>query len=667
VARAVELTTRRGVPATPRPPLLRAEALEPRTLLALVPAGGEFRVNTYTPNIQLYPSIAADADGDFVVAWESSVQDGSGLGVYAQRYDADGNRRGAEFRVNATTFLRQSGASVDMDDAGNFVVAWQNHENDFEADVHVRAYSAAGAPLTGEVRANTVTAGNQSGASVAVAPAGNFVVAWTDSSGRDGDAGGIFARRFTAAGAADGPDFPVNNVTAGSQMGASVGVDAAGGFVVCWFAPVPGSTTDLTISARRFDASGAPRADEFLVATVRDASPSAQIAVARDGAFVVTWGTYALPGGVPTGDVYARRYNAAGVAQGGPFVVNSTLPGAQTNPSVAIDAAGDLLVAWTSYQGASGEADLFARRFNAAGVPQGDDFPVNSVTQGVQNECAVAVDADGDLVVAWHGNPPGSVSVDTYARLFRDVPPPAVTAVFLASSAWTAAFAAHLPGPAADATAFGYSVPAADQLATLPWDGLDRVSIRFSDDVIVARDDLLVRGTRGGDYPFADFTYAGDTRTATWTLGRAVRDDKLLLRLFAGVGGVTGTAPAAAQALDGEWTGNAGVPDAFPSGDGAPGGNFQFRLDVLGGDVNADRAVGAADLLQTRSRLAAAAAYSIRHDLNGSGTVDATDVALVRRQWASVLPAAEPAAPAARTLSRRAVPVTRTVLATPTG
>jgi hypothetical protein len=625
-------------------------------LLALIPAGPDFRVNTYTPNVQLYPAVAADADGDFVVAWESSVQDGSNLGVYAQRYGADGARRGAEFRVNTTTFIRQSNADVAMDDAGNFVVAWQNHRDDVVADIYVRLYGANGTPLTGEVHASDSTGHS---ASVAISPAGGFVVAW---SGQDDDGGGIWARRFTSAGVPVGPGIQVNSATRGYQQAGSVGIDAAGGFVVCWLTPVPGSTTAVALSARRFDASGEPRGEEFPVATVENFSFPATVAVAHDGSFVVVWSTYLLSGGTNfAGDVYARRYGADGAALGGPAVVNSTLPGAQALPSAAFDADGDLLVAWTSYHETTGETNLFARRFNAAGAPQGDDFPVNGVIEGVQSESDVAVDADGDLVVAWHGNPPGSVSLDVYARQFRNVAPPKVTAVFVESSTWTAAFRARLPGLAADSGAYGYPVPAADQLATLPWAVLDTVSIRFSDDVIVASDHLLVRGTRGGDYPVADFGYVTATRTATWTLGRDVSDDKLLLRLAAGTGGVTGAASAGAQALDGEWTGNAAVPDAFPSGDGLAGGNFQFRLNVLPGDATRDRTVGPADLLQTRARLGRPAAYSLRYDAAANGTIDAGDVALIRRAWMSTLPTAEPVAPAAAIISRRHAPITRTL------
>src|SRR5438105_80364 len=81
----------------------RIDALEPRTLLTFAPAGPEFQVNTATDNNQEHASVAADAYGNFVVAWQSDRQDGSGWGVYAQRYNAAGVAQGSESRVNTTT------------------------------------------------------------------------------------------------------------------------------------------------------------------------------------------------------------------------------------------------------------------------------------------------------------------------------------------------------------------------------------------------------------------------------------------------------------------------------------------------------------------------------------------------------------------------------------
>ncbi len=59
--------------------------------------GGEFQVNTYTTGGQGYPKVAALTGGGFVVAWQSYGHDGSGQGIFAQRFaeppifDVDGN------------------------------------------------------------------------------------------------------------------------------------------------------------------------------------------------------------------------------------------------------------------------------------------------------------------------------------------------------------------------------------------------------------------------------------------------------------------------------------------------------------------------------------------------------------------------------------------------
>src|SRR5262249_45223564 len=46
-----------------------------------------FRVNSFTTDAQRVPSVAMDAAGEFVVAWESFGQDGESYGIYAQRYN----------------------------------------------------------------------------------------------------------------------------------------------------------------------------------------------------------------------------------------------------------------------------------------------------------------------------------------------------------------------------------------------------------------------------------------------------------------------------------------------------------------------------------------------------------------------------------------------------
>ncbi len=61
-------------------------------------SGSEFQVNTTTISVQREPDVAMDADGNYVVVWESNEQDGSSFGIFAQRYNAAGVAQGPEFK-----------------------------------------------------------------------------------------------------------------------------------------------------------------------------------------------------------------------------------------------------------------------------------------------------------------------------------------------------------------------------------------------------------------------------------------------------------------------------------------------------------------------------------------------------------------------------------------
>ena len=82
-----------------------------------------------------------------MVAWQSDPQDGSAYGIYAQRYNAAGAPQGSEFRVNTTTAGNQNHPSVAMDADGDFVVAWASYPLDRSAfGIYAQRYNAAGVP-----------------------------------------------------------------------------------------------------------------------------------------------------------------------------------------------------------------------------------------------------------------------------------------------------------------------------------------------------------------------------------------------------------------------------------------------------------------------------------------------------------------------------------------
>ena len=159
---------------------------------------GEERVNSYFSNSQSAPAVAALAAGGYVTTWVSNGQDGSVDGIYAQRMDANGVAIGPEFRVNSTTGNNQTDPRIAALSDGGFVIVWSD---DGGADgsgwgVYAQRYSAAGVPQGDEFRINTTTYSTQYQASVA-AYAGGFVVTWANHSGNVDTSGhGVFGTRF---------------------------------------------------------------------------------------------------------------------------------------------------------------------------------------------------------------------------------------------------------------------------------------------------------------------------------------------------------------------------------------------------------------------------------------------------------------------------------------
>ncbi|MCW5600131.1 hypothetical protein [Nitrosomonas sp.] len=332
-----------------------------------VARGDEFRINTkanHTDN-QRIPSIAALADGGFVVSWESYNQDGDGLGVYARHYAANGEAQGGEFLINTVIADNQSNPSVAALADGGFVVTWNSYNQDGnEFGIYAQRYAASGAELGREFLVNTTTASSQINPSITALADGGFVVSWA-SHGQDGDSYGIFAQRYDSVGEVQGAEFLVNTTTASHQMAPSITAFIDGGFVVTWNS-YNQDGSGYGVYAQRYDANGAELGREFRINT---ATASDQVgrstAALTDGGFVVTWQSFGQDGdGL---GVYAQRYDANGEIQGGEFRVNTTSTGHQSNSSVTALADGGFVVSWDSYGQDGSDYGVYAKRYDADG------------------------------------------------------------------------------------------------------------------------------------------------------------------------------------------------------------------------------------------------------------------------------------------------------------
>jgi hypothetical protein len=364
------------------------------------PAGSEFRVNTYTTSFQRFPALAMDSRGNFVVVWESTGQDGSGVGVFGQRYDAAGAAVGGEFRANTYTTDNQYGAAVAADSAGNFVVIWQSYGQDGNRlGVFGQRYDTAGAAVGGEFRVNTYTTSMQYLPAVAMDAAGTFVVVW-QSYTQDGSGFGIFGQRYDAAGAAVGGEFRVNTYTTNGQYLPAVAMDAAGNFVVVWES-LSQDGDNVDVFGQRYDAGGVPRGSEFQVNTyTTNYQGFPAVAVDAAGNFAVIWQSNGQDGS--SVGVFGQRYDAAGAAVGGEFGANTYTGDNQGASAVAADGAGNFVVVWQSYAQDGSGFGVFGQRYDAAGAAVGGEFRVNTYTADRQGAPAVAADGAGNFVVVWH-------------------------------------------------------------------------------------------------------------------------------------------------------------------------------------------------------------------------------------------------------------------------
>jgi hypothetical protein len=203
------------------------------------PLGTEFRVNTFTTNYQRFASVASDSAGNFVVVWEDQGQDGSLAGVFGQRYASSGVAVAPEFRVNTYTTNVQYRPVVAMGASGEFVVVWMSRFQDgAAAGVFAQRYDGSGTAVGPEFRVNTYTTGGQYSPVVASDAAGNFLVVWSSP---EASADGVFGQRYAVSGAPLGAEFQVNTYTTNRQYRPTAAADASGNFVVTWSSQQDGS------------------------------------------------------------------------------------------------------------------------------------------------------------------------------------------------------------------------------------------------------------------------------------------------------------------------------------------------------------------------------------------------------------------------------------------
>ncbi len=169
---------------------------------------------------------------------------------------------------------------------------------------------------------------------------------------------------------------------------------------------------------------------------------------------------------------------------------------------------------------------------------------------------------------------------------------------------------------------------------------IDTLYLQFSADVSasLSADDVRLVGTSAGTYAVDLVAYEAVTDTAEFRIINDVNIDSFVFSILDGA-----VANAAGAMLDGEWTSE----QAGDSGDGTPGGQFDFFFNVLVGDEDGSRQINTTDALNiSESNTHAVDRTNFRRDINGSGQINSVDAFAAVANSSNGLPAS-PAVPSA--------------------
>lgn len=384
-------------------------------------SGSEVLVNSLTTNAQQRPDVAMDAEGNYVIAYESYGHDLEGWAILGQRYYADGSERLEEFTINIMTQMNdQRSPAVAMDQFGRFSVVYMSDFSDLDGwGVHISRFDSSGFPK-GESIVNTTEFGQQRNPDIAMNADGDQVVVWMNIS-LFGDTMSIRGQRIDSGGVYQGSEFLINTTNTDYMGYPSVAMAYDGSFVVVWQS-LDQDGSGQGIFAQRYTSSGATEGSEFQVNTTTTGNQQApDIAIDSAGNFVVVWESYGQDG--DDYGIYAQQFFSNGSTNGSEFLVNATTSSNQEAPAVTMSYDGEFIITWTGHNQDGSYSGVYMQVYDSVGAAYGSESQVNSTTSDFQQFAAPAINPSAStMVIAWQDgqhNSSTSADSDDYATVMQ--------------------------------------------------------------------------------------------------------------------------------------------------------------------------------------------------------------------------------------------------------
>ena len=237
--------------------------------------------------------------------------------------------------------------------------------------------------------------------SVAMDAKGNFVVVWEDKDGA------IFAKQFSKKLKQQSEKIKVSSHVRTEQKSPTISSDPHGNFVVVWEA-LANKNYGLDIIAQRFKNNGEKRGDTILVNSFLPSDQrNPKVSMDAQGNFVSSWVSWEHDE-IKGYKIAVKKYEVSGEVREEEFFVDQSVINSEKSSSaekiysMSADADGSFLLAWVySVSGNGGGSSIFARKFLPTGEPVGKLFQLDGFTQAQEKQVASDMNSKGVWVVAW--------------------------------------------------------------------------------------------------------------------------------------------------------------------------------------------------------------------------------------------------------------------------
>ena len=366
--------------------------------ITLYDRNGNLRANAFRPNPGAEGGcIGFDSDGNLSAFY--SVNSGGNRWLALRRFNIAGVPVSSEVQVTPPSTAVVVANSIASDASGNITVAWTVDNPSTAGDVWMQRFNNAGAPL---INATPVVAApaTQDGASLAMSPNGNFVIAW--NSYEANNLQNAYVQRYNSAGAAIGTPIRITKAASSVFSLLNVSMMEDGSFFAAWNIDNPTPGTWPIVVAQQFASDGTPIGNEFQVDLPGIAGRYANVASDLAGNFTVAWNAYDAASGF---DVKVRSYKIdtqpaiATLNNGQPAQGLSGATGSWKYFKITVPpGVAQMSVGMTGPAG--GDGDMYIR---FGGLPSAAAWDIRPYVNGSNEVANITNPPPGDFYIAIYG------------------------------------------------------------------------------------------------------------------------------------------------------------------------------------------------------------------------------------------------------------------------